>query len=239
MGLPVFCASPGDSEEAHDFVRLLFQLRLRLPAPSYILTAALPANEWVLDRINLSSAQGYVDFFNLFAFEFKSSSPEHFSHHAQLTSSYERSGIFSRQDAMMPSARGAVEYMWARGVHAKKIMLGVPASGRGYSPPSGPGQSFTQEVSTTTVDYLLLPMYAMTEMFDEHACAAYCLHDGHGVDIEVGFVSYDNPLSVFYKAKFVRENGLAGLFYWHVQADNRVDGRSLVEAGFRGLKAYK
>jgi GH18 family chitinase len=51
-------------------------------------------------------------------------------------------------------------------------------------------------------------------------------------------VSYDNHESVFDKAWFARDSGLAGLFYWQLGSD-RVGERSLVRKGWETLNEVR
>lgn len=49
-----------------------------------------------------------------------------------------------------------------------------------------------------------------------------------------GFVSFDVPRTVVMKAKFAKEKGLGGLFYW-TGAGDRDGSESLIAAGYEEL----
>lgn len=123
--------------------------------------------------------------------------------------------------------------MVRQGVPPSKILLGVPAYGRSFTGTRGVGHSYDGQAGEEgTFEYRELPRPGAEEIVDHQVGAAYCM-GGDG-----GFVTYDNPQTVKMKAHYVRQNGLAGLFYWtgtgDVSAHDQKD-RSLVYNGFMGL----
>ena len=77
-------------------------------------------------------------------------------------------------------------------------------------------------------DYSQLPRPGTLEQVDESTVGAFCVgQDG-------GFVTYDNPQTVQIKAAFVRQYGLAGLFFWHALSDAQGQ-RSLVYNSYMAL----
>lgn len=141
-------------------------------------------------------------------------------HHAQL---------FSPTDAHAPSGHAAVSFCLAHGIPPSKLLLGIPCYGRSFLGASAPGDAYSGHAGDEgTFEYRDLPRPGSQAFLDDKSVAAYAL-GGDG-----GFVSYDMPCTVKMKARYVKERGLAGLFYWTGTGD-RVDGGeegSLVMAGY-------
>jgi chitinase len=71
------------------------------------------------------------------------------------------------------------------------------------------------------------------EQFDPARAAAWCV--GPQTPEGGGFITYDNAMAVEAKGRWVREEGLAGLFYWHICFDKPKGEGSLVDVGARAL----
>jgi chitinase len=219
---------PADSKQGEDYVALLAALRAHLPSPQYTLSSALPAGQWALQHINLAHASHYLDMINLMSYDFSGPWVPKAGHQAQL---YTPQIPHSAEAAI--SCHSAVAYMVRQGVPQSKIVMGVPAYGRSFTGSKGVGHSYSGQAGEEgTFEYRDLPRPGAKEYVDEQVGAAYCV-GGDG-----GWVTYDTPQTVLMKAKYVRQNGLGGLFYWtgtgDVSAITQKD-RSLVYNGFMGL----
>ncbi|ORY19466.1 chitinase 1 precursor [Clohesyomyces aquaticus] len=227
-GIDIDWEHPSDLRQGEDYVALLATLRRHLPAPQYTLSSALPAGEWALQHINLSHASDYLDMINLMSYDFSGPWVKKCGHHSQL---------FTPQIPHSPDAatscHSAVSYLVRQGVPPSKIVMGVPAYGRSFAGTRGVGHSFSGHAGEEgTFEYRDLPRPGTEEIVDEKVGAAYCM-GGDG-----GFVTYDTPQTVRMKAKYVRQNGLGGLFYWTGTGDASAltqKDRSLVFNGFLGL----
>ena len=108
--------------------------------------------------------------------------------------------------------------------------MGIPAYGRSFLGTRGVGHSYMGHAGEEgTFEYKYLPRPGAEEHVDQQLGAAYCI-GGDG-----GFVSYDTPQTVKMKARYVRMNGLGGLFYWTGTGDAKDHQRSLIYNGFVGL----
>jgi chitinase len=215
---------PSNSTQGEDYVRLLATLRAYLPPP-FTLSSALPAGSWALKHINLAEASGYLDLINLMAYDFSGPWVKSCGHHAQLYTPQ----IPHCSEAAL-SCHSAASYMVRHGVPPYKILMGIPAYGRSFLGAHGVGHAYTGHAGEEgTFEYKDLPRPGAQEYVDDSVGAAYCI-GGDG-----GFVTYDNPQTVKKKAKYVRSNGLGGLFYWTGTGDVRDFQRSLVYNGFVGL----
>ncbi|KAJ5698718.1 hypothetical protein N7462_000723, partial [Penicillium macrosclerotiorum] len=215
---------PSSPAEGRDYVLLLEELRRHLPAPQYVLTTALPVGEWCLKHIDVAKATEHVDFLNLMCYDFAGPWTELSGHQSQLYAPASPHNAFSKR-----SGHGAVQYLRARGVPSRKIVLGVPVYGRSFLGVDGVGQRFTGHAGDGgTFEYRDLPPADAQEFFDED------LGTAGSVGPESGLVSYDTPDTVRLKAQYVRAHDLGGLFYWTGVAD--VSGpRSLIQAGYQVL----
>lgn len=215
---------PSSPAEGRDYVLLLEELRRNLPAPQYMLTTALPVGEWCLKHINVAKVAEHVDFLNMMCYDFAGPWTELSGHQSQLYAPSSPHNAFSKR-----SGHGAVQYLRARGVLSRKIVLGVPVYGRSFLGVDGVGQRFSGHAGEGgTYEYSELPLSDAQEFVDEELGAA------GSVGKESGFVSYDTPDTVRLKAQYVKVNDLGGLFYWTAVAD-ATGPRSLVHAGYQVL----
>lgn len=148
-------------------------------------------------------------------------------HHAQL---YSPKNLHA--ESAKHSCDAAVRYLTGRGVPSDRICLGIPAYGRSFLGTTGPAQKFIGHGGEAegVFEYKELPRPGACESVDWDVVAAYCVgEDG-------GFVSYDLPATVAAKAQYVKEIGLAGVFYWTGVGDAPpTSGRSLLSASWAVL----
>ncbi|KAL8927632.1 MAG: hypothetical protein Q9172_001261 [Xanthocarpia lactea] len=223
-GLDVDWEHPDDAKKGADYVALMATLRKHLPAPKYLLTSALPAGQWALQYIDLGKAAGYMDYVNLMAYDFAGPWGKISGYHAQLHTPP------NTTDDMKNSGQSAVQYMKSKGVPAKKITLGIPAYGHSFLGASNVNQKFKSSGGNEgSFEYAQLPRPGTQERVDKQAVSAYCV-GGDG-----GLVTYDNPETVRMKAHYVKQQQLAGLFYWTGPGDMK-GPRSLVAAGYKALR---
>ena len=218
---------PSSPEEGKRYLHLLTRLRASLPSSRYLLTTAIPAGNWVLRNLRLAQVAEQVDLINLMAYDFVGATFTNIKlsgHHAQL-----RTPTSSSNDVAKLSGESAVSYLLSQGVPANKLLLGIPLYGRSFLGAKDIDQPFHGAGGREGVfEVRDLPLLGTKEMYDESLGAAFC------VGAEGGFVSYDNLASTGAKADFVRQKGLAGLFFWHMGCD-RCNEDSLVAAGYRAL----
>ncbi|KAL9030287.1 MAG: hypothetical protein Q9196_001584 [Gyalolechia fulgens] len=222
-GLDIDWEHPDDSKKGANYLSLLATLRKHLPAPDYLLTSALPAGTWALQHIDLGKAASHMDYVNIMAYDFAGPWGKMSGYQAQLYTP-----PTSPAD-MKTSGQSSVHYMRSKGVPARKICLGIPVYGRSFLEVSHIHQRFQSSGGQEgTFEYSQLPRPGTQEQVDHHAGAAFCV-GGDG-----GLVTYDNPETVSLKARFVKQESLAGFFYWTGPGDQK-GPRSLVAAGYKAL----
>ena len=221
-GIDVDWEHPSTVKEGAQYLKMMKALRDALPIIHHCLvTTALPCDPGALQHIPLSELAKYVDHLNLMAYDFVGptyASVESTGHHAQLFSN----GALGQHR----SGAGAIDYLLKHGFPAKKIVLGVPAYAHSFSaaealhmPFTGPGRNDEVAIRELSV--------SLVEVYDSEAVAIFAKDDTE-------FITYDNKVSVAVKARYVREQGLGGLFVWHLPADR--DGEeSLTRAAFEVL----
>ncbi|KAL7267346.1 hypothetical protein RUND412_010073 [Rhizina undulata] len=221
-GIDIDWEHPSDPQQGRDYISLLATIRRHLPPP-YQLTSALPAGEWALCNIDLHKASHHLDYINLMSYDFSGPWTPQSGHHAQLFSPRN-----PHCDTAAISAHSATSYLRSRGVPPHKILLGIPTYGRSFLC-NGLGQTYAGTAGEEgTFEYRDLPREGATEYVDEAVGAAWCV-GGDG-----GWVTYDNVQTVRMKARYAKDSGLAGLFYWTATGDRDGEG-SLVRAGFGTL----
>lgn len=208
-----------------DYLHLLATLRRYLPPPQFLLTTALPAGEWALQHLDLAQASQYLDLINVMTYDFSGPWVDRVGHHAQL-----RAPPRPHNDAARISGESAVQYLRSHGVPPSKIMFGVPTYGRSFLGAKKVGDKYKGSGGDEgTYDYRDLPLAGSQETTDEQTGSAYC------VGKEGGFITYDNPRTIAMKGQFVKQNGLAGLFYWTGTSDSKDEKRSLVLGGYLAM----
>lgn len=210
-------------------------MRTQLERPQNVLTATIAGDIWCLKDLNLAMISGLVDGLNVVAYDFVG--PWHHSsgNHAPLYNEFEYRTLEGEMtDTITPEMCGAsgnsiVRYLIDQGATPHKILLGIPVFGRSFVGADGPHKQYQYPGGIDgCFEYKDLPRPNTREITDANLVAGRCV-GGDG-----GYVTYDTVESVRRKAKYAQENGLAGLYYWHVGSD-KPGKRSLVKAGFFAL----
>ncbi|KAI9737139.1 MAG: hypothetical protein M1834_000732 [Cirrosporium novae-zelandiae] len=221
-GIDIDWETPSELETATSYLQLIKCLQPHFS----ILTSALPAGTWALQNLPLLEIIPLLTFLNLMTYDFSGPWTSLSGHHAQLFSPSQPHSA----DAKL-SCASAIEYLISRDVPANKILMGIPCYGRSFLGVTGPGQRYTGHGGDEgTFEMRDLPLLNSWEQIDPEVCATIC------VSPESGWVSYDSPETVSRKAKWARENGIGGLFYWTGSGDRDAGQGSLVEAGWRAYR---
>ncbi|SCU85196.1 LAFA_0D14400g1_1 [Lachancea sp. 'fantastica'] len=255
-----------DSREPAVFLDLLKALRTKLidlenaifgsddSHQHFLLTAAISADPSILEYLPLSQANSYLDYFNLMAYDFSGSWSEQTAYQSNL---YNSQGSLHPRDGLTTStglsADKTIQMLTLQcKVPASKIVLGMPAYGRGFKKVSYRDRSSTLAVNRTFHGvqgtskgeegislYKSLPGKGNQELFDDNAVSAFCINSKpfkKSTDLTV----YDNPASMQKKAQYVKQNKLAGGFWWESCGENYADPeRSLTLRFIQELKSIK
>lgn len=203
-------------EDKQNFTYLLSSLREGMDrlgkktGKKYRLSFATTSEDWGTEIIEPGKVQGIVDRINLMCYDYTGYWESTTSHHSNLYKNPE-SPTASNIDQ-------SVKHYIASGIPAKKLVVGIPAYGRGWTgvanKDNGLFQAAGKPIDNSSVDLSydsLCENYinknGFVRYWDEQASAPY-LFNGHE------FITYDDPKSVAVKMKYVREHGLGGGMCW-------------------------
>ncbi|KAH7308105.1 glycoside hydrolase superfamily [Stachybotrys elegans] len=225
-GVDIDWEHPQNAEQGVNYIELLRDIRQTLPAPTYLLTTALPIGEYCLRHIDLKAASSLLDFLNLMAYDMTGGWTEVSGHHAQLLPPV--GDIQEVHPVLRRSCSQAVEYIVSHGFSNNKLILGIPTYARFFPRARGAGHPFHDagEMDYCDID----ESWVCSARVDESVAAASFL-DPCG---EKGFISFDVPATVQMKARYAKAMALGGLFYWTGTGD-RTGEQSLVAVGYNEL----
>jgi GH18 family chitinase len=228
---------PGKPEDKKNFTLLLKEIRSQLNEQEasdkhhYLLTIAAPIGPGTIRNFELDAIASTVDWINVMGYDFHGTWDNTTNFNAPLfRTSNDPADAGLNVDA-------AVQAYLSAGVPAKKLVLGVPFYGRGwsgvedtdhglYQPASGaaPGtwEAGSYEYKDIQENYLSkYQRYWNSESYTPW------LYDAASKT----FISYDDAESLQAKAGYARDQGLAGVMIWELSQGDE----SLVDAIHAGL----
>jgi chitinase len=222
------------AEDKANFVALLQEFRSQLNAygstvgKTYELTAFLPADSAKIDAGISASVFNNLSFATVQGYDFYGAWQPQTNHQSQLRNPAANPAPANQRF----SVDGAVQKYLSMGAPASKLVVGVPAYGRGWTGVANVNNGLYQNGSPAsgtfeagTEDYDVLKNRAGT-VFRDNTNGAVWKYDGST------FWSYDDPQLIQAKGAYVKANGLGGLMIWSLDGD---DG-TLVAAMQTGLQ---
>ena len=177
-----------------------------------LLTVASPAGPSHYNVMKLGAMAGYLDFFNLMAYDYAGSWDATSGHQANLYKSN------SNPTSTPFNTDQAVKDYIAAGVPASKIVMGMPLYGRAFESTDGPGKTYSGvgqgSWENGIWDYKVLPKAGATEKMDSEAGATYS-YDSSSREM----ISYDNKAMSVIKKDYIKNKGLGGSMWWETSAD--------------------
>ncbi len=214
-------------DEADEFNALCKELNEALKAknPAYLLTAAIPGGAEGFKRYDLKECSKHLDFIHIMTYDLEASSKVY--HHTALYAN------LGKATATNAAVHESVELFKLKGVPQEKIVIGIAFYGK-YTKPStsvnGGLGSDSANGKYSTLTYNVIKNYylnrvgdGVTEYWDSDCCAPY-LYDA----TNNYFITYENVKSIKEKAKYVKNNGLAGVMIWELGEDS--DDEELITA---------
>lgn len=208
----------GNKEEKYQHTALLTAYRNELDqyakerGRKCWLTIAAAAGQWFLDDVEMEKIHPMLDFMNLMTYDLRGwAQPT--GHHTNL---------YEPENAPIKfSTKEGVDLMLSAGVPAQKIVIGAAFYSRRWDGvKSAENHGLHQEAETdggfgpnyTEIALIYEKSPSFVKYFDETAKAPW-LFDGYS------FISYDDPMSLHYKAEYVKAQSLGGMMYWQHTAD--------------------
>lgn len=207
-------------EDRENFTLMLKTLREHLDRAArdqvagegrYLLTIATGASQTYLDHTDLREAQRHLDFINIMTYDFSGTWTDTVWHHTNLRAA-------TGEGASGRGADVGVEEHIRAGVPAHKLVLGVAFYGRGWHGVQGlnkPGGDSTFSLSYHEITDLERAGLGFVRVWDDEALAPYLWNETEGT-----FITYDDTVSLWLKAEFVKDEGLGGVMYWEHSADS-------------------
>lgn len=231
--------NPFGPQDIANFTGLLAEFHNQLGALSaqtgkhYLLTAALPSGQDKYVNIQLDKVGKYLDWANLLTYDM------HGPWNATGPADFNAPLFCDPRDPSPAPAntycinRAVMDYIRA-GFPARKIVLGVPLYGHGWTNVPNVNHGLFQSSPNTqpaslgggTANYNQLVTLHMPRYWDPLAATAW-YYDG------TNFWSYDDPASISIKMGYIRILGLGGAMAWSLDGDDA--SGTLMNAIYQGL----
>lgn len=233
---PAWPGEPGNvvrPEDKQNFTALLAEFRKQLDAlgkengKHYELTAFLPANAAAMDAgFEGKKIFKYLDFATVQGYDF---------HGTWESQTNQQSALRSPDDSITQ----VVSDWMSRGAPKRKIVVGIPYYGRGWTGVEGGGDGLRQPAAgaapaTWEAGYEDYKVLAEAEGYTLHRS----WREGHAWLFDgTTFWTYDDPLVVLQKSLYIRFHGLGGAMVWSLDGDT-ADG-TLTRTIYFGLGRYR
>jgi chitinase len=210
------------AEDKANFAALIQEFRSQLNAygssvgRQYLLTAFLPADAAKVDAGIAGSIFANLDYATVQGYDFYGAWQPQTNHQSQLFSPTANPAPANQRY----SVDAAVNKLISIGAPANKLVVGIPAYGRGWTGVASTNNGLYQSgfaapgtYEAGTEDYDVLKNRPGT-VFRDNANGAIWKYDGST------FWSYDDPQLVQQKGGYVKSRGLGGLMVWSLDGDD-------------------
>ena len=197
------------------FNQLIVKLREKLGPLKEISVICAGFSPYLEGSLDLPFIAPYVSRINLMTYDLIGSHHHFTGHHSALFST----------SWQMGSADRAVRYLDSLKIPHNKIAIGVALYGRLYKVSENHDHGLNQpaqfERFVTDKDIRLhyTALEGYKTYWDSEAQAAYKYNKREKI-----FISYDDDRSVAAKVKYVKDNGLDGIFFWELRLDKPTGG---------------
>lgn len=192
------------------------------PAPSWLITMAVSADDYYGQWNDYATLDGLVDFYNVMTYDFHGSWSDHSGHNSPLYR-----GNDPQPDG---SVADALDYMLNdRHVPAAQMNVGVPFYGYNFVYSEKLYDNCHGDCSTKQFDYRKIPAkigHGWTYYWDSASQVPYLRKDkGTGV------LTFDNPRSIRKKVNYaLHTRGVGGVFLWELSEDYSNQQQPLLNA---------
>jgi len=181
------------------------------PAPTWLITMAVPGGSWGCQYIDFSYLNSYVDFYNVMTYDMHGSWSDHSGHN---------SAIYRGSDpCTSANCEAYMNYIInTRGVPSQKVNMGMPFYGYEFTTTENLYDSCGGNCPANYTAYSTIASLVgngWTYYWDSASLVPYLRKDSGA-----GVMSYDNPASIeqkVYYALITRSAG--GVFMWEITQD--------------------
>ena len=201
---------PLSAADKTNMTGLLKEFRTQMDAyqPGMVLSIASSAGSWAYQYLDFVNAEKYLDFFALMAYDFD----------GPWMNSTGFVAPFSQAPGDADPANNvsaAVKGYLALGARPDKIVLGMPFYGYQWTGvPNVDHGLFQAATPGSSAGYnAIVPLETNFTLYRDPKTKAPWLYDG------TTFWTYDDPISLAYKATYARSQRLAGVMVWDLSGD--------------------
>jgi len=207
---------PGRPEDTKHFNTMAAEFRRQLDAvrPGLLLTAAVPATQEDYKYFDLKTLARYMNYINIMAYDMHWNGEKITNLHSAL---FRDPADPSKAPADTHYGAYAVQNFLRAGVPARKVILGVPFYGKGWTGVNNANHGLYQpakDASKSPPEYRslkALPDSADRQFYPKMATCSIWNNSE--------FFSYDCPEALRLKKQYVRQHGLGGMMYWEMGQD--------------------
>ena len=207
---------PGRPEDTKNLNAMAAEFRRQLNAvrPGLLLTTAIPATQEDYKHYDLGVLGRYMNYINIMAYDMHWNGEKITNLHSAL---FHDPGDPSKPPEDTHFGAHAVQDFLRAGVPARKIILGVPFYGKGWTGVSNANHGLYQsakDASKSPPEYRNLKALPGSADRQFYPKTATCSIWNNGE-----FFSYDCPEAMPVKRQYVREHRLGGLMFWEMGQD--------------------
>lgn len=236
-------------EDKRNYTLLLQELRRLLDARGaqdgrkYYLTIAAPAGDDKIRNIEPAGIAAACDWINIMTYDFAGGWEKKTGHQAPM---FSPEGRGAANPSTLWTVDGAVRQFLEAGVDPKKLVVGVPFYGRGWSGVAstngGIGQLSTGlpqgSYEPGVYDYKDLVSLVQSnpqvyQVFEDTNAEATFLHAPAQNGL---WISFDDTEIVKRKVDYIQDLGLGGAMFWELSGDTKDPSTSLLEVLYQGFK---
>ncbi|XP_076345267.1 uncharacterized protein LOC143244460 isoform X2 [Tachypleus tridentatus] len=192
-----------------------------------ILSVAMPAGkDYIDDGYDVPEISRYVDFMNVFTYDYHTAYEGVVNHHAPL---HKTPNVGRWDERKRLNVNWTINYYLELGAPRHKLIVGVPTYGRSFTlldpadngieaPADGPGEkgSFTREKGYLAYNEIcqdiLKNNWEVRRPYPD-LLGPYCYKDNQ-------WVGFDDEVMVIKKAEYIRGQGLGGAMVWTLDDDD-------------------
>ena len=218
-GVDIDWEVPKGQTEAIWYVYLMRNLYTRLKElnPNYLLTSAIAGGMWQPQYYNLSDSGQYHDYINMMTYDMVNSGGG-YQNALYPRSGYDNPTLRVGSVVNTCSIAESITIFNNYGIPNSKIIAGVAFYGRNQMKKDD--GTWVHAGYSTSYHNLKIQLESgdLIEKYDPIAQVPYAVN-AEGTR----FVSYDNRRSIYAKADFIKQNGLAGMMNWDQSHDRNFE----------------